>query len=469
MPFIPFKTRPGFYYVYDMNKNSIYKTNKQQYESLCKIQSGDGDSAVLEDFQKKGLLLDSPVVKVQHPASQFLEYQLKRCVNSVTFQMSQNCNLRCAYCPYSDNGIYDNRSRADKNIKWETVRKGIDFLIANSLDADNLHIAFYGGEPLIVKELIVRALKYAVEQINGKDISFGLTTNGTLLDHEFAEAVKNYNISILVSLDGPKEIHDKNRTYANGKSSYDVLYRNIKHIKENIPELYEKIKYNTVISPGSNYKEIFDYFRNNNEIFDLSKISFNELSMNYTDKTFSYGDAYFEEKNYETLKAYLLLLGKLKKEPVSYHKADIENIFSYKETFTPIKETPPVAHPNGTCIPGLKKLFIDVDGNFFPCERINENSALMRIGNVDDGFDVEKARELLNVGAVTEDACKNCWAFHCCTMCPMSSDNGKDKQYSRKYKLCKCKRVKAAALEKLKNYAILKEFKFQFNKEDLIS
>lgn len=466
---MPFQTRPRYYYVYDMNKNSVFKTNQQQYESLCKIKSGSNEVAVLNEFQKKGLLLESPVMKVEHPATQFLEYQLRHCVNSVTFQMSQNCNLRCKYCPYSDNDIYDNRARANKNIKWGTVQKGIDFLVSNSLDVDNLHIAFYGGEPLIVKELIIRAMKYATEQVSGKRISFGLTTNATLLDHEFAEAIKNYNISILVSLDGPKEIHDKNRYYADGRGSYDVLYHNIKHIKENIPKVYEKIKYNTVISPGSDYHKIFDFFRNNSDIFDLSKVGFNELSMNYTDKTFHYGEAYLEERNYETLKAYLLLLGKLKKEPILYHKVDIENIFSFKEFFSPIKETPPIAHPSGTCVPGLKKLFIDVNGDFFPCERIDEQSTLMHIGNVEEGFDVEKVRKVLNVGAVTENACRNCWAFHCCSMCPASSDNGKGKQYSENYKLSKCKRVKAVALEKLKNYTMLKEFKYQFNKEALTS
>lgn len=158
----------------------------------------------------------------------------------------------------------------------------------------------------------------------------------------------------------------------------------------------------------------------------------------------------------------------MKQEPVSHHKADIENIFSFKDIFSPIKETPSVAHPSGTCVPGLKKLFIDVNGNFFPCERIDEKSSLMNIGSVEKGFDIEKIKKVLNVGTTTENTCRNCWAFYCCSMCPASSDNGRDESYSEKYKLSKCSRVKAVALEKLKNYTMLKEFKYQFNKEDLL-
>lgn len=54
MPFIPFLTRPDYYYVYDMNRNSIYKISQHQYEALCQIKSGSiEDMTVLEDFQKK--------------------------------------------------------------------------------------------------------------------------------------------------------------------------------------------------------------------------------------------------------------------------------------------------------------------------------------------------------------------------------------------------------------------------------
>ncbi|MCL2054235.1 MAG: radical SAM protein [Oscillospiraceae bacterium] len=469
MPFMPFQTRPGFYYVYDMNKNSVYKTDKQRYDSLCDIKNeSNEDTRVLSEFQEKGLLLDSSIERIEHPASQLLEYQMKRCISTVTFQMSQNCNLRCSYCPYSDNGIYDNRARSDKNIKWDTVQKGIDFLIANSVDSDNLHVSFYGGEPLIVKELVVRAMRYTVEQISGKNITFGMTTNATLLDHKFAEAVKDFNISIMVSLDGPKEIHDKNRSYADGRGSFDTLRENIMNIKEHFPELYKKITYNTVIYPGTSYHSIFEFFRNNQDIFDYSKVSFNELSQNYTDMKISYDESYYSERNYELLKAYLLLLGKINNKAAPELKGEIERIYSYKQIFTPQKSTGPIAHPSGTCVPGLKKLFIDVNGNFYPCERIDENSALMNIGSLEKGFDIEKVREVLNVGTVSEEACRNCWAFHCCNMCPISSDNGKDKHYSKSYKLSKCNNVKAIALEKLKDYTMLREFKFDFNEESIM-
>ena len=56
---------------------------------------------------------------------------------------------------------------------------------------------------------------------------------------------------------------------------------------------------------------------------------------------------------------------------------------------------------------GLQRLFADVDGKFYPCERVNETSEIMQIGDVDAGINVSKVKELLNVGKITEDSCKN--------------------------------------------------------------
>ena len=436
MTFIPFKTKPNLHYVYDMNKNSIYKITSSQYSSLKNIFDGDSDDmSILEYFQKKGLLIKPKIKEIEHPATKFLDNQMRTCVNSITFQMSQNCNLRCNYCPYSGSDLYKNRVRSEKSISWNIVQRGIDFLFENSSEADNLHIAFYGGEPLLAKDIIVQAMDYATKGIAGKNITFGMTTNGTLLDIDFLKEIENYNIAITVSLDGPSEVHDKNRYFADGNGSFNVICENIFTIKKLFPFIYDKLSINVVVTPESNHSKIFDFFRNNNELFDISKVSFNELSLNYTDRDIVYGSSYFEERNFDALKGYLALIGKLDNSIIERYKRHVEEVFSFNEVFTPINQTPSYAHPGGTCVPGLKKLFIDINGNFFPCERVNENSSLMKIGNINDGFDMSKIRKVLNVGAVADDACKNCWAFHCCSMCPIMADDGFSNHYSSEVKL----------------------------------
>lgn len=58
------------------------------------------------------------------------------------------------------------------------------------------------------------------------------------------------------------------------------------------------------------------------------------------------------------------------------------------------------------CIPGVHKLFVDVLGNYYPCEKVCEESKDMIIGNVESGFDKSQVDKLLNIGKMTEVQCK---------------------------------------------------------------
>lgn len=468
MAFITYTTKPENYYVYDANCNSVLRIKKEHYEALSMKNGKDAYQVSVEDFQKKGFLMSSGIKKIEYPAINMLKYQLGSCINSITFQMTQNCNLRCSYCPYSNDQIYKQRHHNTGMISWEIIKKGIDFLKEHSKDAETIYVAFYGGEPLLNKKLIIDAMDYTMLNIKEKKISFGMTTNATLLNDAILSELDKYDISIMVSLDGGRKEHNQNRKFANGEGSFDIVERNVRNIKENYPKLFSKLKFNTVIAPGSNYSSIWDFFKDENNIFDFNKVNFNTLSRNYTDEDIQYDAAFFEERNYETLKAYLMLLGKLDKQNISEHKSDIEHIFSFKEMFIPRKEVPEIAHPSGTCIPGVKKLFVDIYGNFYPCERVDENSDIMRIGNLENGFDIERVTRLLSIGTTTEEICKECWAFNCCTICPASADDGKSLEYSADFKLKKCHGVKENALENIKDYTMLKEFGFEFRMEELL-
>lgn len=88
-------------------------------------------------------------------------------------------------------------------------------------------------------------------------------------------------------------------------------------------------------------------------------------------------------------------------------------------------------------MPGVLRAMVDVNGNIFPCERCSETSQVMKIGTLDDGFDVEKAKYILNVGNVTEEECKNCWAVLHCTICAARAEDGVCICPDKKLKLCK--------------------------------
>ena len=119
-------------------------------------------------------------------------------------------------------------------------------------------------------------------------------------------------------------------------------------------------------------------------------------------------------------------------------------------------------HPAGPCVPGSRRLFVTIHGELFPCERVSETSKVCRIGTLDTGIDIEKARKILNIGRITEEACLNCWAARFCGSCVASADNGTE--MDKTLKLSYCKSYLADAESKLKKYCTYKEFNISTEK-----
>ncbi|SFU40393.1 uncharacterized protein SAMN04487886_10201 [Clostridium sp. DSM 8431] len=324
-------------------------------------------------------------------------------------QLSQQCNFRCEYCPYS--GGYINRSHSNKRMDLSTALKGIDFFISHSKNSKLLAIGFYGGEPLIEFDLIKKCIKYAEEKSEGKDVRFIITTNGSLLSKDVVEFLSKHNVDLTISLDGPEEIHDIHRKLAlNNKGSFNKVINNVANIEKNYPDFFEKIQFNAVIDPQNDFCSIDDFFANNELVKDVS-LTASIVSKNYSKSEISISKDYYRKTEYELFKIYYYALIRRKSTSKcskimlkSYTKA-----LSFARNLVPQEKLSEKMHHSGPCIPGVRKLFIDTDGFFYPCEKVSETSNLMKMGHIDTGFNVSKVRKILNIGQVNDTACKNCW------------------------------------------------------------
>jgi uncharacterized protein len=113
------------------------------------------------------------------------------------------------------------------------------------------------------------------------------------------------------------------------------------------------------------------------------------------------------------------------------------------------------SHPSGPCIPGVHKLFVDVLGNYYPCEKVCEESKDMIIGNVESGFDKSQVDKLLNIGKMTEVQCKNCWCAKYCFVCAVHLKQGQANNMAQK--LDHCAKAKASVENDFIDYCILQE------------
>ena len=119
---------------------------------------------------------------------------------------------------------------------------------------------------------------------------------------------------------------------------------------------------------------------------------------------------YLEQFEYELFKMFYSKSEKIEgidvSKVVESYYLQIKTVYAQRKMSSFVED---FSHPGGPCIPGTHKLFVNVKGDFYPCEKVCECSADTIIGNIDKGFDLDKAETLLNVGKLTEEQCRDCW------------------------------------------------------------
>lgn len=447
------------YYVYDVNINAVIEIGKNLYD---KLKEGIFDSSI-ESLQKRGLLLERKDFEMRHPFDEQLECVLDRNLKSMTLQVTKNCNLRCKYCVYS--GSYRNRTHNNERMSLKTALDAIDFFLEHSIDSESINLGFYGGEPTLEIPLIKKCIEYMEENKGNKDVTYSITTNATLLTDEIIDFFKQYEVEVTISLDGPKEIHNSKRIAAiDGRGSFEQVIKSLKKIKSRWEQCGEKVNFNSVMSSEYGFQIYGDFFENTEVVKDFSA-TVNLPSDIYTGESREVCSRFIEEFNYELFKYYFSVLrGDSNIKTVKIVRHHYQRLVDDIHSCLKVQAGEVIYdHHSGPCVVGRHRLFIDTNGEMFPCERVSETSEVMKIGNIYTGFNTDKIRNLLNIGKLTENECKKCWAFRFCTICAMKADCGNE--LSAEQKLKHCNSVRTSIDDQLKDYCTFVEMGYDFERE----
>jgi uncharacterized protein len=155
----------------------------------------------------------------------------------VTFQVTEDCNLRCKYCYEVD--------KVPGTLSFDYAKKFIDILLndPNPINAgeeekwlinQGLILDFIGGDALMVPNLldqIVQYFQFKTIELRHKWANrwrISISTNGTLFGNPDVQKFLNKykgNVSLGVSVDGCPEIHDKNRIYKDGRGTIQDIMK----------------------------------------------------------------------------------------------------------------------------------------------------------------------------------------------------------------------------------------------------
>jgi uncharacterized protein len=145
----------------------------------------------------------------------------------VVIQPTPLCNINCRYC-------YLPQRSLNKRISTETLSKIFERLFSSPFVSEELLLVWHAGEPLVMP---IGFYEHALELLEthntqGVDVTMSFQTNATLVNKDWCEFFKRYNIHVGVSLDGPKHIHDANRVDKAGKGTFERAMRGIRLLQE---------------------------------------------------------------------------------------------------------------------------------------------------------------------------------------------------------------------------------------------
>ena len=213
-----------------------------------------------------------------------------------SFLVTEDCNLACTYC-------FELEGRNKSYMTPEVAKEGLEFLAFNAMKMKQKSFSalIFGGEPLMNPEIIEVIFSHGLELARKYDLFFhtNIITNATILTPEIEAMLRKYrdlvDLSVQLSIDGIKEVHDRYRVTRTGKGSFDTIEKLIPRWKA----LFED-KTNYLNVHGCSNKETLPYLYDNyiffREVWDIPNIWFIPIHS----ETWDDGDVDIYEEQYST-------------------------------------------------------------------------------------------------------------------------------------------------------------------------
>lgn len=400
----------------------LFDDHTSESEFVNILAETSGIDAICAFIQKEHLLCNPKVTNFVDISPYYTEESF-RC-EQLTIELTGNCNLRCKYCIYND--YYEgNRAFNTNNIDFETARKAIDYVYAHSSD-ERLAITFYGGEPLLNFKVMRQCIDYCLEKIPHEKLYFSFTTNLTLMTKEIADYVAQVpNMSILLSLDGPEDIHNSARVKRKGEGSFREAFDGLKVLAEAIKKYQQAtISFNAVLMPPyttERFNAINDFFENLDFLPQNTEVratypSPGSIPDSYFDELKEQGISSLEETTWiawaKSKANNRIVLGEAK----NLYSGVLKNGLTHIHNRTLYEKPMEIVHFNGCCIPGKRRLYVCTDGSYKVCERIGNAPP---IGHVDTGIDMDAIKYfyIKDYERKSIPDCSQCWAVKLCDVC----------------------------------------------------
>ncbi len=299
---------------------------------------------------------------------------------TVTFHLTHNCNIRCSYCYTGE--------KFGRGMTDETADQAVDFALALVRDrgVSQLNAVFFGGEPLLRKDLLLRIADRLLEEAP-VPVTLKTSTNGLLLTEEVVGELVARGLFVSISMDGTPKQHDRQRRDIHGRGTSSRLGVVVDSLLREIPSAHV----NCVVTPQSagSLDESVAWLSDRGFMFISTSLDYGDPGWTRADLTrlaASYGRLakWYERRTREGRKFYL---------------SGFDNRIRSR-TWGPVGD-------GDRCAPGESSFSIAPSGRIYPCIQFvgEDNDHRYAIGDVRTGL----ARDAkTRVPGCSRDECRGC-------------------------------------------------------------
>lgn len=405
----------GMYILLDINSGAVHVIDKMIYDIMDTF-DGNNDADVVSRLQAVYPVADlresldelHALIAAKELFAPDIDvpptFAEEGIVKSMCLMVAHDCNLRCKYC-FGDTGEYG----GDRELMSKEVGEAaIEYIIEHSGPRKHCEVDFFGGEPLVNMPVVKHVTAYVRrrEQETGKEFKLTLTTNGMLLNDENIKFLNDNNVSLVLSMDGRKEVHDRMRPDAGGNGTYDRCVANFRKF--------------VASRNDQNY-----YMRG----------TYTKYNLDFTDDVLSMADAGFDILSVEPVVA--------KDAPYGITEAELPRIFAEYDRLTAaylerhregrgffffhfnmdLSNGPCVAKRLAGCGAGHEYYAVAANGDLYPCHQFVGRKKY-KLGTVFTGVeDHELPRYFRESHVLNKPKCRDCWArFFCSGGCHANAD-----------------------------------------------
>jgi uncharacterized protein len=218
---IEHKLPDGRHILFNPLSGALDLANSTTLKALLAVKAGKGiDQNLVERLLARGYLYETEAQEAA--ALMKLRRTFRRLYNvKQRFVLIPNytCNLRCTYCFEAE------RLRAESQLISQKVLRAAFAAIGKLQRTDGPTVTLYGGEPLLARQQQKDIIKQVITEAADRGWRLTITSNGTELEG-YCDILDDIE-HVQVTLDGPADVHDSRRIFADGSGSFWKIVRGV--------------------------------------------------------------------------------------------------------------------------------------------------------------------------------------------------------------------------------------------------